>query len=312
MPRTSRELCRRPRLQQPIRDRGCVPASSPAHGYCSSWCSFSPPAAFTQRLYLARAPPQPFAADATPTPCTHGDMIRLGGQGRISQMDFFGCFWRAERGHLRTPLVGSSVNKRQITSSSYNGAEPVVLVQGRDETLPLRDAHPDDPASPVAYGNRVGSRERSTSSWPNTRSAPTRTPVATRSSARPRASSSSSVRACTANARVRLDSSARRSSTVQPTPALARSPASIKPVGPAPTTTTSVTESIKLLLSRQKPHDQSHSSRTILDGRALLNDRDLYPGNVARVPSSHEAQGLLDGGSLHPYREPHRSGAYLD
>ena len=59
-------------------------------------------------------------------------------------------------------------------------------------------------------------------------------------SARPRASSSSSVRACTANARVRFGSSARRSNTAQLTPASASSPANARPVGPAPTIATSM------------------------------------------------------------------------
>lgn len=66
-----------------------------------------------------------------------------------------------------------------------------------------------------------------------------RVPVEISSSARPRASSTSSVLAWTAKACDRLDSSARRSRTVTGTPAAARSPASSKPVGPAPTTSTS-------------------------------------------------------------------------
>jgi hypothetical protein len=60
------------------------------------------------------------------------------------------------------------------------------------------------------------------------------------SSARPRASSCSRVRAWTPKARVMLlVSCCRRSRTVTESPAAARSPASSKPVGPAPTTMTS-------------------------------------------------------------------------
>ena len=64
-------------------------------------------------------------------------------------------------------------------------------------------------------------------------------PSAITSSANPRASNSSSVRACTANALVMFGASNRRSKIAQRTPAKASSHASISPVGPAPMTATS-------------------------------------------------------------------------
>jgi hypothetical protein len=55
-------------------------------------------------------------------------------------------------------------------------------------------------------GKRLGSRDRSTLTLPSRPSRSSRCPVRISSSASPRASSSSSVLACTANARDRLDS----------------------------------------------------------------------------------------------------------
>ena len=89
-------------------------------------------------------------------------------------------------------------------------------------------------------GNRVSSSRRFRlapgAGWMSC----TGTPRATRSSASPRASSSSRVRACTAKALVVFGSAVRWSSSWQPTPASASSHASMRPVGPAPTTITSV------------------------------------------------------------------------
>ena len=76
--------------------------------------------------------------------------------------------------------------------------------------------------------------------WSKRLSRATWAPSPSTSSARPLASRCSSVRAWTPNARVRLDSVSRRSSTVTSTPACARSPASSRPVGPAPTMATVV------------------------------------------------------------------------
>ena len=83
----------------------------------------------------------------------------------------------------------------------------------------------------------IGQRKRRPRSGSNLAD---RLPRASISSASPRASSSSRVRACTANARVMFGSSVRRSSTSTRTPRMASSHASIKPVGPAPITATSV------------------------------------------------------------------------
>src|SRR5215831_11170026 len=88
-------------------------------------------------------------------------------------------------------------------------------------------------------GNLVSSSRRSMSAPRAGWISCTGTPRGTRSSASPRASRSSSVRACTANARVMFGCSARRSSSRQRTPAVASSQASMRPVGPAPTTMTS-------------------------------------------------------------------------
>src|SRR5690625_4001200 len=90
------------------------------------------------------------------------------------------------------------------------------------------------------YGNRLGRVERSSRTRANNRSRCTWAPVPASAPARPRVSSISIVRACTPKARVRFESSVRRSSTVVCTPSAARSPASSKPVGPAPTIATSV------------------------------------------------------------------------
>ena len=89
-------------------------------------------------------------------------------------------------------------------------------------------------------GKRLSSVRRSTIAPGAGAISRTGTPRATTSSARPRASSSSSVRACTANALVMLGAVARRSSTRQRTPASASSQASVRPVGPAPMMRTSV------------------------------------------------------------------------
>ena len=88
--------------------------------------------------------------------------------------------------------------------------------------------------------------------WSKRLSRATRAPSPSSSSARPRASRCSSVRAWTPNARVRLDSVSRRSSTVTSTPACARSPASRRPVGPAPTMATEVVESCMVIHPRSK------------------------------------------------------------
>lgn len=88
-------------------------------------------------------------------------------------------------------------------------------------------------------GKRVRSRVRSSESSPKKRREVSVVPVLISSSARPRLSSSSSVRACTAKARVMLlVLCGRRSTSVTETPWAARSPASSRPVGPAPTTRT--------------------------------------------------------------------------
>lgn len=86
--------------------------------------------------------------------------------------------------------------------------------------------------------NRLGISVRSSETPALSPAVETMLPLATSSSANPRASSSSRVLAATPNALVMLGNSARFSSTVHAIPASASSWASIRPVGPAPTTIT--------------------------------------------------------------------------
>jgi hypothetical protein len=58
--------------------------------------------------------------------------------------------------------------------------------------------------------------------------------------------------------------------------------------------------------------DQYHSSSRSLDVRTLSITWGLHSDNVGGVSSGCDMQGLLDGGSLHRYREACRSAAHLD
>ncbi|AQA20633.1 pentachlorophenol monooxygenase domain protein [Rhodococcus sp. MTM3W5.2] len=90
-----------------------------------------------------------------------------------------------------------------------------------------------------AYRYRDGSRARSSVASANRCTSAMVVPSSRRSSARLRLSSTSSVRAIVAKARLDGLICGQRSRTATSRPARDRSPAIVRPVGPPPTTTTS-------------------------------------------------------------------------
>jgi hypothetical protein len=157
--------------------------------------------------------------------------------------------WRTPDWTPSAPTTYAARNTRPPMSST---STPWASCRRPVTSTPVRSSAPRDVARAAStrsvsycgvmstYGNRLGRRDRSNSTKPKRRSVAARCPVAISSSATPRASRSSSVRAWTANARVSSDCSVRRSTMVTATPAAARSPASSRPVGPAPTIRTSM------------------------------------------------------------------------
>ncbi len=153
----------------------------------------------------------------------------------------------------RAPSVPTTYRARRLAPSAV-----VTVTPSASWTRPLtcRSCRKTTPASSArrrssrstsywgaisTYRNRDGRPARSMVSRWKSRRLVTGCPRVSSSSASPRASRTSRLRACTANARVRLLSPAGRlSSTMTHAPPVARSPASSRPVGPAPTITTSV------------------------------------------------------------------------